>query len=233
MTKKVKKSGRDYSKKVTIDRALVSRLVWAYRRDIEESINYVKSIKNLANIREKSPVLTSIALHPLYESLYTLEPLVECYLAGNDGKTSDTGFTIGDGQLYELLREIHEFVKKFPPKLTVFYKNYSDYDKRRLAKSPICEICKERGANHYFSNVIVHNQCLSKVESKYCECCGILYLHNEQKCTNKPKCSNYQLKTTKTGSCTPYGSISMQITKEQFDKAKKEAGEKNTLYKED
>lgn len=218
--------------KVTIDCNLVSRLVWAYRREIEECLNRIKTIKNLDQIVEKSPILTSVVFHPLYENLLVLEPLIECYLAGRDGKTIDTGFNIGDGKLYDLLNEIRKFVKEFPPKLDDFYKIYSAYNDDILARSPICEICKERGANHYFSNVKVHDTCLDKVDSKCCEYCGNLYLHDEQKCSNKSECSNYQLKEAKAAN-SQHGAITMRIPKEETDKIEREAKQGSTSYKEE
>lgn len=231
MAKKLNKSGKNYSIKVTLGHAHVSRLVWAYTREVEESLGYVKQIKNLDEILEKSPVLTRRVLSPLYENLSVLEPLMECYLAGRDGKTFETGFNNGDGQLYDLLEKIRRLIKEFPSKLEDFYQNYSINRKQLLAKSPVCEICKERGANHYFSNVKVHNQCLGRVNSKYCEYCGNLYLNNEQKCNNKSECSSYELKKAEATK-GPYGSISMQIPKEVVDKAKETVKEKGSNYKE-
>lgn len=231
MAKKLNKSGRNYSIKVTLEHALVSRLVWAYTREVEEDLKQVKSIKNLDEIIAKSRMLTSVAFHPLYENLSVLEPLMECYLAGSDGKTLETTFNNGDEQLYNLLVEIRMFVKEFPPRLEEFYQNYSSYRQKLLEKSPICKICNKRGANHYFANVKIHNQCLNKVEAKYCEYCANLYLNGEEKCTNKTECEKYQLKDAVASQGSPYGSVSMKIPLEMINKAKREAGEVNSYYK--
>ena len=224
---------RRYPTEVTLDRYYVKRLVWAYKREIEESLNEVKRIKNIDKIIAKSKVLTWVALRPLKEDLSVLEPLMECYLAGSDGKTYDTGFNMGEGQLYELLEEIRRFIKEFPPHLEIFFQNYTAYyNERILPKSPVCSICNERGANYLYANARVHPKCLEKINAKYCEYCTNLYLDGEMKCTNKPGCANYQLKEARVKS-TPHGIISMQIPKELINKTKTEAQGKNQHGKED
>lgn len=218
---------RRYPTKVTLDCYYVAHLVWAYKREIEKSLNDVKRIKNIDKIFAKSKVLTWVALRPLKEDLSILEPLMECYLAGRDGKTRDTGFNMGDGQLYKLLEEIRRFIKEFPPHLETFYQNYTVYYKERiLPRSPVCKICNERGASHHYANAKVHSECLEKINAKYCEYCTNLYLNSEMKCTNKPECANYQLKDAKAKGM-PLGVISMQIPKELINKTKTEAQEKN------
>lgn len=225
------KSRRNYSIKVTLGNYHISRLVWAYRKEIIECLNHVKSIKNLHAILVKSKVLKSVVLDPLRENLSVLEPLMECYLAGRDGKSFDTVFNIGDGQLYDLLVEIREFIQEFPPRLEKFYQNYSSDRQRLLEKSPICKICNEHGARMHYANAIIHERCLEKVKARYCEYCGSLYLSHEEKCTNKLECAKYLLKdaiATKTGSDD---FVSMNIPLEMLNKAKQTIKEGSSHYK--
>lgn len=217
--------------KVTLGSYHIGRLVWAYRREINEDINRIKHIKNLDEIQAKSKVLTSVALHPLYENLSILEPVMECYLAGRDGKNSHAGFNIGDGELFDILSEIRSYIETFPPQVESFYQNYKDKNERLLKFSPVCIICNKHGARMYYSNAKVHNECLSSINAKYCEYCANLYVRGKEKCTNKPECSNYQLKDAKSTNDTPHGAISVQIPKEQADKIEKEIKEERSNYK--
>jgi len=199
---------RRHSTKVTLDLYYVERLVWAYKRELEESFNDVKRHKNIDKIIAKPTELRWFVLCGLTGNLSVLEQLIECYLDGRDGKTDDTGFNAGDGLLFGLLEEIRRFIKEFPPHLEIFYQNYTVYYKEHiLPKSAVCKICNERGANHRYANVKVHSECLEKINAKYCEFCTNLYLNGEMECTNKPECVNYQLKEAKA-KIKPHGVMS-------------------------
>lgn len=205
----------------------ISRFVWSITRDLNKEVQRVKSIKNLETILNRSPMLTHVALYNLNEAIYLLEPMMDCYLEDR-GKESSY-YTNGDGSLFEELTEVRRYIQKFSPKVESFFNGYFKYHEKILSKSPICEICKKRGANYRFANVQIHSTCLKTVDAKCCEYCATLYLNGEEKCEVKPECKNYQLKKESGGESNSY--LSMKISVEDINKIKNQIGDGQNLYK--